>query len=257
MVWNVSYSVTSKCKAVCLYSYAFILLLFATMSRLNSRDIIVPVMDSRSPSSLFSSSLPNRLPASRSLLSLPVELRLLILSHLLTTPHLLRPYSHNSLSPQILLVCRSLSFEGAFLLYKFNHFDLHEMSSLFKFADQIGLANCSLVRHLSLPTYVGSLYSLKEFTGLRTLSFYYESYTHLEFLSDREGIEKEVRLMKGELEGQHGEVACLMKEREKQAVRCLLLWRFVAVTTKKETKVRRLEFYPLSSGMRNVFRDQC
>ncbi len=227
---------------VCLSNCMLRVLLFTTMARLYSTAATVPIMNSPSFSS-HSSSLSNQLATSTSLLSLPVELRILILSHLLIAPDLLRPYPQSTLSSQVLRLCRTIYYEGICLLYKYNHFDLHEMSSLFKFANQIGPANCSLVRHLSLPTYVGSLYSLREFTGLRTLSFYYESYTHLEFLSDREGMEKEVRDMKGELEGQHGEVAGFTKQeqKERQGVRCLLLWRFIAVTTKKETKVCRLQ----------------
>lgn len=47
--------------------------------------------------------------------------------------------------------------------------------------------------------------------------------------------------MKGELEGQHGEISCFTKKQQKQEVRCRLLWRFIAVTTNKEAKVRAVE----------------
>ena len=109
------------------------------------KNTTILVMNSHS-SSFTSPLCPRYVSASSSLLTLPVEIRLLVLSYLLASPHLLRPYPHNTLSSQVLQVCHTS------LLYKSNHFDLHRTSKLFEFANHIGLINCSLIRHLPLPT---------------------------------------------------------------------------------------------------------
>jgi hypothetical protein len=221
------------------------------MSTVNSRESIVPITTPRSTSSFSSLSLIH-LSKPATLLTLPAEVRVLILSHLLIAPHTVRPFPYRSLSSQVLRVCGTLHIEGRLLLYRCNHFDLQVLSTLFTFGCQIGRVNRSLICHLSLPTYLASFYPLRRLTSLRTLRLYKNECINLMFLSDREGMEKRVRRTERQVwcmeaqvrrfKRELGNFACLTKREPKLEVKCQFFWRFTAVTEGKEMKVRVVKF---------------
>lgn len=98
-----------------------------------------------------------------------------------------------------------------------------------------------MVRHLALPTHSLSLYPLRKFTALRSLSFYHKSYCDW---NDWNTLEDQLRSTKEDLEAQHMEIGSLVKQ--KPNLKCLLMLRCINYRT-DETKVGQI--FIISQGI--------